>query len=72
MAAAPSMTQFRAEPQGNGLIHLVFDCPGRTMNVFSNAAIEELGAHSSGRLIRGTVPGSPTRPESDNPNSLKE
>lgn len=47
MAAAPSMTQFRAEPQGNGLIHLVFDCPGRTMNVFSNAAIEELGAFAS-------------------------
>lgn len=40
----PSLTQFRVEPQENGLIHLVFDCPGRSMNVFSNKAIHELGA----------------------------
>jgi len=39
----PSLTQFRIEVQANGLVHLVFDCPGRTMNVFSNAAIHELG-----------------------------
>ena len=42
----PSLTQFRIEPQANGLVHLVFDCPGRTMNVFSNAAIHELGSIS--------------------------
>lgn len=35
-------TQFRVEQQDNGLVHFVFDAP-RTMNVFSNAAIEELG-----------------------------
>ena len=41
--AMPSVTQFRLERQNNGLVHLVFDCPGRTMNVFSNQAIHELG-----------------------------
>lgn len=35
-------TQFRVESQDNGLVHLVFDAP-RTMNVFSNTAIAELG-----------------------------
>lgn len=40
----PKLTQFRIEEQDNGLIHLVFDCPERTMNVFSNKAIHELGA----------------------------
>ena len=42
--ALPELTQFRVERQDNGLVHLVFDCPGRTMNVFSNKAIHELGA----------------------------
>jgi 3-hydroxyacyl-CoA dehydrogenase / enoyl-CoA hydratase / 3-hydroxybutyryl-CoA epimerase len=40
----PSLAQFRLEFRDNGLVHLVFDCPGRTMNVFSNAAIHELDA----------------------------
>jgi 3-hydroxyacyl-CoA dehydrogenase/enoyl-CoA hydratase/3-hydroxybutyryl-CoA epimerase len=40
----PELTQFRIEPQTNGLVHLVFDCPGKSMNVFSNKAIHELGA----------------------------
>lgn len=39
----PTLTQFRAEMQDNGLVHLVFDCPDRSMNVFSNKAIHELG-----------------------------
>lgn len=38
----PQLTQFRIEPQANGLVHFVFDAP-RSMNVFSNAAIAELG-----------------------------
>jgi 3-hydroxyacyl-CoA dehydrogenase/enoyl-CoA hydratase/3-hydroxybutyryl-CoA epimerase len=38
----PQLTQFRIEPQANGLVHFVFDAP-RSMNVFSNAAITELG-----------------------------
>ncbi|MBU6393111.1 MAG: enoyl-CoA hydratase/isomerase family protein [Sphingomonadales bacterium] len=39
----PALTQFRVELQENGLVHLVFDCPDRSMNVFSNKAIHELG-----------------------------
>lgn len=41
--ALPVTSQFRIERQDNGLVHLVFDCPDRTMNVFSNKAIHELG-----------------------------
>src|SRR5262245_5033448 len=43
MPGAPELNQFRIEQPGNGVLHLVFDMPGRSMNVFSNAAIEELG-----------------------------
>src|SRR6201984_3801583 len=43
MAIGPELKQFRIEVSGNGVVHLVFDMPGRSMNVFSNAAIEELG-----------------------------
>jgi len=39
----PALTQFRTELHENGLVHLVFDCPDRSMNVFSNKAIHELG-----------------------------
>lgn len=42
MPDAPELMQFRIEQPGNGVLHLVFDMPGRSMNVFSNAAIEEL------------------------------
>ena len=52
----PKLTQFRVEPQANGLVHLVFDCPDRSMNVFSNAAIHELGAFAEW-LHRSTVRG---------------
>ncbi len=43
----PALEQFRLEFPDNGLVHLVFDCSGRTMNVFSNAAIHELGAFAA-------------------------
>jgi len=43
MPGAPELKQFRIEQPGNGVLHLVFDMPGRSMNVFSNAAIGELG-----------------------------
>ena len=43
MPIGPELKQFRMEPSGAGLLHLIFDMPGRSMNVFSNAAIEELG-----------------------------
>ena len=42
-SAFPQLTQFRIEEQASGLLHLVFDCPDRSMNVFSNTAIHELG-----------------------------
>ena len=40
------LQQFRAERSENNVLHLVFDMPGRPMNVFSNAAIAELAAFS--------------------------
>ena len=43
MPVKPELKQFRIETSSNGVLHLVFDMPGRSMNVFSNAAIEELG-----------------------------
>jgi 3-hydroxyacyl-CoA dehydrogenase / enoyl-CoA hydratase / 3-hydroxybutyryl-CoA epimerase len=43
MPAEPDLKQFRIEKSSNGVLHLVFDMPGRSMNVLSNAAIEELG-----------------------------
>lgn len=43
----PAMEQFALEFRDNGLVHLVFDAPGRTMNVFSNAAIHELKAFAA-------------------------
>lgn len=43
MPIGPELKQFRIELSGNGVLHLIFDMPGRSMNVFSNAAIEELG-----------------------------
>lgn len=52
----PLLSQFQIEPQDNGLIHLVFDCPNRSMNVFSNKAIHELGAFAEW-LHRSTVRG---------------
>ena len=56
--AIPALSEFRIERQDNGLIHLVFDCQGRSMNVFSNKAIHELGAFADWlRLsdVRGVV-----------------
>lgn len=40
------LLQFRAERSENNVLHLVFDMPGRPMNVFSNAAIAELAVFS--------------------------
>ena len=37
----PELEQFRIEIKDNNLVHLVFDAPGLTMNVFSDAAIVE-------------------------------
>ena len=40
----PDLSEFRLEFRDNGLVHIVFDAPGRSMNVFSNAAIADIGA----------------------------
>jgi 3-hydroxyacyl-CoA dehydrogenase/enoyl-CoA hydratase/3-hydroxybutyryl-CoA epimerase len=40
----PDLSEFRLEFRDNGLVHIVFDAPGRSMNVFSNAAIVDIGA----------------------------
>ena len=42
MPALEKLRQFRAERTEKKVLHLVFDMPGRPMNVFSNAAIAEL------------------------------
>src|SRR3979411_1613016 len=52
------LQQFRAERSENGVLHLVFDMPGRPMNVFSNAAIGELVIFSEwlrGSDVKGVV-----------------
>ncbi|WP_164940072.1 enoyl-CoA hydratase-related protein [Bradyrhizobium zhanjiangense] len=43
MTVGPELKQFRIEVSEQRVLHLIFDMPGRSMNVFSNAAIEELG-----------------------------
>ena len=46
MDALATLKQFRGERSENNVLHLVFDMPGRPMNVFSNAAIAELSLFS--------------------------
>ena len=41
------LTQFRIETTPQGIVHLIFDMPNRSMNVFSNAAIKDLGAFAA-------------------------
>lgn len=58
MTDYPSLREFRIEESRDGIIHLVFDMPGRTMNVFSNAAIHEIGHFAEwlrGSDVRGVV-----------------
>lgn len=43
MVIGEQLKQFRIEMSTSGVLHLIFDMPGRSMNVFSNAAIEEIG-----------------------------
>ncbi|MFV0384798.1 enoyl-CoA hydratase-related protein [Paracoccus sp. (in: a-proteobacteria)] len=44
MADMPKMINFRTELTDDGILHLIFDMPGRSMNVFSNQAIHEAEA----------------------------
>jgi 3-hydroxyacyl-CoA dehydrogenase/enoyl-CoA hydratase/3-hydroxybutyryl-CoA epimerase len=46
MPVLERLQQFRAERTENNVLHLIFDMPGRPMNVFSNAAIAELSLFS--------------------------
>jgi 3-hydroxyacyl-CoA dehydrogenase/enoyl-CoA hydratase/3-hydroxybutyryl-CoA epimerase len=58
MSELGKLQQFRAERTENNILHLVFDMPGRPMNVFSNAAIAELSIFSQwlrGSDVRGVV-----------------
>jgi len=58
MSALGKLKEFRAERAENDVLHLVFDMPGRPMNVFSNAAIAELAAFSEwlrGSDVKGVV-----------------
>ena len=54
----PQLTQFRTEATADGIVHLIFDMPGRPMNVFSNAAIHEIESFAAwldGSDARGVV-----------------
>src|SRR5260370_20409314 len=58
MTVLGNLKEFRAERAENGVVHLVFDMPGRPMNVFSNAAIAELVTFSEwlgGSNVKGVV-----------------
>ncbi len=46
-ASLPELDNFRIEISENQVAHLIFDMPDRTMNVFSNKAIHELGAFAN-------------------------
>src|SRR6266702_1420892 len=43
MVIGAQLKQFRIEMSTSGVLHLIFDMPDRSMNVFSNAAIDEIG-----------------------------
>ncbi len=54
----PDLSEFRLEFPGNGLVHIVFDAPNRSMNVFSEAAIVETGRIArwlEGADVRGAL-----------------
>src|SRR6202158_6078309 len=58
MTVLGKLKEFRAERTENDVLHLVFDMPGRPMNVFSNAAIGELVIFSEwlrGSDVKGVV-----------------
>lgn len=44
MTGFPDLKEFRLEMTEDGIVHMIFDAPGRTMNVFSNRAIHEAEA----------------------------
>lgn len=42
MSALPQMSNFRTRMSEDNIVHLVFDMPDRSMNVFTNKAIQEI------------------------------
>jgi 3-hydroxyacyl-CoA dehydrogenase/enoyl-CoA hydratase/3-hydroxybutyryl-CoA epimerase len=52
MPVLEKLQQFQAKRTENNVLHLIFDMPGRPMNVFSNAAIAELSVFS--QWLRGS------------------
>jgi len=58
MSPALSLEQFRIEISAANVVHLIFDMPNRSMNVFSNAAIRDLGRFAAWvkqSTVRGVV-----------------
>lgn len=58
MSTMPAMKEFHTETTQDGVLHLIFDMPGRSMNVFSNAAIHEIDAFATWlktSAVRGVV-----------------
>lgn len=58
MSDLPEMNNFRARKTDDGILHLVFDMPDRSMNVFSNEAIHEIEAFATwlkGADVTGVV-----------------
>ncbi|BCH23455.1 hypothetical protein MesoLjLc_31660 [Mesorhizobium sp. L-8-10] len=58
MTGLPEMTNFGTSRTEDGILHLVFDMPDRSMNVFSNKAIHEIEAFADWLRrsdIRGVV-----------------
>ncbi len=56
--SVPIMREFRTKETEDGVLHLIFDMPGRSMNVFSNAAIQEIEAFADwlrSSDVRGVV-----------------
>lgn len=47
MSDLPPMNNFRTRTTPEGILHLIFDMPGRSMNVFSNEAIQEIEAFAA-------------------------
>ncbi|MEQ8365763.1 MAG: enoyl-CoA hydratase/isomerase family protein, partial [Roseicyclus sp.] len=65
MPDLPEMHEFRTELTADGIVHLIFDAPDRSINVFSNRAIREAeafadwlkDADATGVIIRSGKPG---------------
>lgn len=58
MTDFPDLKEFRLEMTEDGIVHMIFDAPGRSMNVFSNRAIHEAEAFADwlkGADVKGVV-----------------